>query len=276
VPTRLPDHYFGWGDGGQTGGKLIERRRYRSADLVIAVSDATRNDVCSLLGMPPDRVVRVYGGIDLAPWTAAPAPSVVDATLDRYGLRGKSFVLYVGGADWRKNAEGMMGGIAKARTFGVDLDLVWAGHLAPNHVVSVEAAARDAGVFGSLKRVGFVPDSDLALLYRSAVAHVLVSRLEGFGLTIVEAMASGCPVVTTVAGSLAEVAGDAALTVDPEDHAAIGAALARLVKEAGLRDDLIVRGRERAPRFSRRRFAQATAEIYRRFLGRPDRSQLRA
>jgi glycosyltransferase involved in cell wall biosynthesis len=142
--------------------------------------------------------------------------------------------------------------------------------------VSVEAAARDAGVFGSLKRVGFVPDSDLALLYRSAVAHVLVSRLEGFGLTIVEAMASGCPVVTTVAGSLAEVAGDAALTVDPEDHAAIGAALARLVKEAGLRDDLIVRGRERAPRFSRRRFAQATAEIYRRFLGRPDRSQLRA
>ena len=109
-------------------------------------------------------------------------------------------------------------------------------------------------------------DPDLAVLYRSAVAHILVSRLEGFGLTIVEAMASGCPVVTTKAGSLAEVAGDAALVVDPEDHAAIGTALARLAQEPKLRAECISRGRERAPRFSRRAFAKETAGVYRRFL----------
>jgi alpha-1,3-rhamnosyl/mannosyltransferase len=163
----------------------------------------------------------------------------------------------------------MMGGIARAKALGVDLDLVWAGHLAPNHIANVEAIARSAGVLGSLKRLGYVPDEDLAALYRAAVAHLFVSRLEGFGLTIVEAMAAGCPVVTTGAGSLAEVAGDAALTVDPEDHAAIGDALARLAKEPKLREDCARRGRERAPKFSRNALAMGTAEVYRRFLAVP-------
>jgi len=266
VPTRLPDHYFGPGDGGQVGGKLIERRRYRSADLVVAISEATRDDVCRLLGMAPERVVRVYAGLDLTPWSSALQPGAVALTLERYGLTRRPFALYVGGADWRKNTEGMMGGIARAKSLGVDLDLVWAGHLAPNHVANVEAAARAAGVFGSLKRLGYVVDDDLVALYRAAVAHLFVSRLEGFGLTIVEAMAAGCPVVTTAAGSLAEVAGDAALTVDPEDHAAIGDALARLAREPKLREDCVRKGRDRAPKFSRAALAKGTAEVYRRFL----------
>jgi glycosyltransferase involved in cell wall biosynthesis len=216
--------------------------------------------------MPPERVVRVYGGIDVATWSSPPPPGAIALTLERYGLARRPFVLYVGGADWRKNVEGMVGGIAHAKALGVDLDLVWAGHLAPDHVANVEAAARAAGVFGSLKRLGFVRDEDLAALYRAAVAHLFVSRLEGFGLTIVEAMASGCPVVTTIAGSLAEVAGDAALTVDPEDHAAIGAALVRLAKEPNLRDECARRGRERAPTFSRTALAKGVADVYRRFL----------
>lgn len=265
VPTRFPDHYFGPGDGGQFGGKRIERRRYRSADLVIAVSDATRNDVCSILGMPGDRVVRVYNGLELTHWSG-PASVATEPILERHGLRQRLFVLYVGGADYRKNAEGMMGAVARAKAMGADLDLAWAGHLAPKHVASVEAAARAAGVLGSLKRLGYVPDDELVVLYRAAVAHLLVSRLEGFGLTIVEAMAAGCPIVTTRAGSLAEVAGDAALTIDPEDHAAIGDALVRLVREPELRAELVRRGRDRAPLFSRAALAKRTAEVYRRFL----------
>jgi len=80
-------------------------------------------------------------------------------------------------------------------------------------------------------------------------------------------MASGCPVLTTRGGSLGEVAGDAALTVDPEDHAAIGAALTRLVSDEGLRASLSRLGRERAPRFSRRVQAVAMARAYRELLG---------
>lgn len=264
IPTRFPDRYFGAGDGGKTIGKRIERRRYRSADLVVAVSDATRNDVCALLGMPESRVVRVYNAVDIDRWATPPRLDAAPV-LKRLGLADRPFTLYVGGSDWRKNVEGMMAGIAKARALGVDLDLAWAGHLAPEHVAHVDAVARDAGVAGAVKRVGFVTDDELSVLYRRAVAHLFVSRLEGFGFTVVEAMAAGCPVLTTHAGSLAEVAGGAALTVDPEDHDAIGHSLARLTREPNLREELAARGRARAPTFSRAAQAKAQAAAYRRF-----------
>jgi glycosyltransferase involved in cell wall biosynthesis len=98
----------------------------------------------------------------------------------------------------------------------------------------------------------------------------LVSRCEGFGLTVVEAMAAGCPVVTTNGGSLLEVAGDAALEVDPEDPPAIGDALLRLCRDPELAADLVRRGRDRAPAFSRAAQARAMARVYRTFLGGGD------
>ena len=159
-----------------------------------------------------------------------------------------------------------MAATARVRTLGLDLTLAWAGHLEPQDQARIEAAAKLAGASESFRYLGYVSDDELSILYRSAVAHILVSRLEGFGLTVVEAMASGCPVVTTHAGSLAEIAGDAALTVNPEDIPSIAAALERLMREPKLRSDLITRGKARAARFSRREQARATAEVYRRFL----------
>ncbi len=268
IPTRFPDRYFGVRDGGAFVGKRIERRRYRSADLVVAVSDATRDDAISLLGMPPERIVRVHGSVHVD-WWAAPPGLAVESTLERLGLAGRSFVLYVGGYDWRKNAEGMMAGLARARREGADLELVWAGHLQPGHVEAVEAAARRFEVSDFVRRLGYVSDEDLAALHRAARALLLVSRYEGFGLPVIEAMASGCPVVTTNGGSLAEVAGDAALKVDPEDAVAIGDALVRLASEPSLRTDLEKRGRAQARLFSRETQARAMARLYRDFLARP-------
>jgi glycosyltransferase involved in cell wall biosynthesis len=126
--------------------------------------------------------------------------------------------------------------------------------------------AERAGVADSLRMLGFVSDDELSVLYRAARAHVLVSRCEGFGLTVVEAMASGCPVLTTRGGSLDEVAGDAALTVDPDDHPGIGAAFVRLFSDDALFADLAERGRKRAPQFSRAVQATAIARAYRRLL----------
>jgi glycosyltransferase involved in cell wall biosynthesis len=266
VPSRFPEHYMGWRDGGASVGRWIEGQRYRSADLVIAVSDATKHDICSLMNVPQERVIRVYNGVNVDQWSAEPRLAAA-TVLKKFELQASDYLLYVGGADWRKNIEGMMGALAHVRQSGSNLVLAWAGHLDASHRERVENAASQACVADSVRYLGHVTDDELAVLYRASVAHLFVSRLEGFGLTVVEAMASGCPVITTDAGSLAEVAGDAALTVDPEDPPAIAAAIRRLMFEPELRTELIARGKSRATQFTRQAQALATARAYRRFFG---------
>ena len=265
IPMHFPRRYMGWRDGGPLLGAAIERRRYRTADLVVAISDATLNDVLTIHRVPPERVVRVYNGVDVERWSRAPELDA-DETLREFGLGNQAFVLFVGGYHWHKNVEGMMAGIALARQRGADLTLVWAGALSDGQTQHIKAVAAQAGASDALRLIGYVSDEQVAVLYRSAVAHVLLSRFEGFGLTIIEAMASGCPVMTTRAGSLGEIAGDAAITVEPEDHAAVGAGLVRLATDPALRADLSQRGKARAPRFSLQVQAREMARVFRDFL----------
>jgi glycosyltransferase involved in cell wall biosynthesis len=263
IPCRFPDRYFTIKDGGPVVGRWIERRRFASADLVVAISDATRDDLVSLLGLSPDKVVRVYNGVDVEKWSAAGRGD--DAVVERHGLRGP-YALYVGDGDWRKNAEGMVGGVAKARAAGVPIVLAWAGKLSSDKVQRITGLAKTAGIGPALRLLGFVPDGDLGSLLRKAAVHLFVSRAEGFGLTVVEAMAAGCPVITTRSGSLAEIAGEAAIEVDPEDHEAIGLALVRVCTDTATRETLIAKGRERAPRFTHDAQARAMADVYRRVM----------
>ncbi len=265
VPSRFPERYMGARDGGAFIGKRIEKRRYVSADLVVAISDATRDDVRTLLGVPERRLVRVHNGVDIERWASEPALDA-PATLARLGVE-REFVLYAGGSDWRKNSAGMLAGLAHARAQGLDLELLWAGSLDEGHIATIEAEAARFGVTQAVRRLGYVSDDDLSVLYRAARAHLFVSRYEGFGLTVVEAMAAGCPVITSNDGALREVAGDAALTVDPEDHAAIGQAIVTVCRDEALSAQLVRRGRARAPLFSRAAQARAMARVYRDFFG---------
>ena len=152
VPTRFPERYMSARDGGAFVGKEIEKRRYRTADLVVAISDATRNDVRSLLGVAAERVVRVHNGVDIKRWEK-PSTISPETTLQRLGVIEREFVLYVGGSDWRKNTDGMMAGLAHARAQGLDLELVWAGHLEAGHIAEVEAQATRFGVSASVRRL---------------------------------------------------------------------------------------------------------------------------
>jgi glycosyltransferase involved in cell wall biosynthesis len=263
---HFPDRYMGWRDGGPWLGTAIESRRYRSADLVVAISNATLKDVLRIHRVPPERVVRVYNGVDVDYWSALPELDA-QATLERFGLRAEGYALYVGGYHWHKNVEGMLAGVAKARAAGADIVLVWAGRLSTEHQALVQQKATQLGIGDALRFIGYVSDAEVGVLYRSAVAHTLLSRYEGFGLTVIEAMASGCPVVTTAEGSLAEIAGDAAVTVNPDDHASIGAALVRLMKDDTYRRELVARGRARAPNFSLSAQATSMDYTYRKFLG---------
>jgi glycosyltransferase involved in cell wall biosynthesis len=268
IPLLYPARYLGWKDGGPFVGTLLERRRYRSADLVVAISDAVRDDAVRLLGVHRERIVRVYPAIDEGRWTRRPDPERESATLARLALQ-RPFVLYIGGPDWHKNVEGMLGGLANARTSGADVDLVWVGELGGPRGDRVRELALAMGVSDAVRFVGFVDDAGLLDLLRRARAHILVSHTEGFGYTVVEAMAAGCPVITTRAGSLAEVAGDAALTVNGDDHAAIGAAIARVAVDEELRADLIERGRRRPRAFGPEAQARAMIAAYRQALAAP-------
>jgi glycosyltransferase involved in cell wall biosynthesis len=265
IPMHFPQQYMGWRDGGPWLGAAIERHRYRSADLVVAISDATLHDVLTIHKVPPERAVRVYNGVDVERWARAPGLDEL-RTLEGFGLRKRAFVLYVGGYHWHKNVEAMIAGIALARQRGLDITLVWAGALSEAHIQHIRAVAERAGAADALRLIGYVSDEQVAVLYRAAIAHVLLSRFEGFGLTIIEAMASGCPVMTTRAGSLGEIAGDAALAVDPEDHDAVGAGLVRLATDPALCAELSNRGKAWAPRFSLAVQAGAMARVYRDFL----------
>jgi glycosyltransferase involved in cell wall biosynthesis len=264
IPLRFPERYFSYRDGWGVVGKRLERRRYTSADHVVAISDATRDDLVRFFDLPTERITRVYNGIDLDRWRRKLPEQDRAARVARHGMGDKRYLLYVGDADWRKNVEGMTGGLAHARQRGADVELVIAGALGEARSRKVDDLAREHGVSAWVHRIGHTDDDDLLALFQSAVAHIFVSRAEGFGLPVVESMACGCPVITTRATSLAEVAGDAAWLVEPEDHRAIGEAIVAMALSEQVRADFIARGIERAKLFSNERQASEMLALYRR------------
>ncbi|MBL8714821.1 MAG: glycosyltransferase family 4 protein [Myxococcales bacterium] len=264
IPLRFSTRYLGWQDGFAPIRRLRELHRYGGADHVIAISEETRRDLRRLLEVPDDRISVVHNGIDLARFSAEPAADDA-AIVARYGLERPYFV-YVGAWEWRKNAEGMFGALAHARAHGTALELAFVGNLSAGERGRLEALAESVGVQGQVRALGFVPDEHLPALYRRSLGHVLVSFAEGFGLTLVEAMACGAPLVATAGSSLAEVAGDAGLLVPPDDTRAIGEAMVRLAEQSALRAQLRERGLVRAREFSRERFAERTLAVYARLL----------
>jgi len=265
IPLQFPAVYLGARDGYGLVGKALIGRRFRSADRVLAISQATRGDLTRLLGLAEDRIMVVYNGLDLASFTSQPGEDD-DVTLARHGLKARGYVLYVGDTNWRKNVDGMLAAMRRARALGCKLDLVFAGELEVEKVEAIRAKAVRHGIAGAVKLVGFVSDGDLQALYRHAAAHLFISRAEGFGYTVVEAMASGCPVVTTRCGSLGEVAGDAGVLVEPDDHDAVAEAIRRLSVDEEFRGEHVARGLLRARRFSCEEQARATIWAYRTTL----------
>jgi glycosyltransferase involved in cell wall biosynthesis len=235
-------------------------RAVRSADRVIAVSTRTRDDLVELVDAPARRIDVVYEAAD-ARFRPADGAAVAEVRR-RLGLPERYF-LFVGTREPRKNLRRLLEAYALVADDLEAPDLVIAGRVGWIDE-DLEGQATILGVGARVHFTGGVADEDLPALYSGAVAFVLPSIYEGFGLPTLEAMACETPVIASTGGSLPEIVGDAGLLVDPFNVSALAAALGRIWREPGLRGEMVERGRARASQFSWRRAAEETLDVYRR------------
>jgi glycosyltransferase involved in cell wall biosynthesis len=223
-------------------------RSVNRADLVLADSEATRADLITHLGTPPDKVKVLYGGVDPR-FRPEPEPGENERLRARYGIGDRPYVLSVGTLQPRKNYARLIQAFAQL----ADLHLLIAGGrgwLYQDILAEVEKHG------DRVRILGFVDDADLPALYRNAVLFAFPSLYEGFGFPVLEAMACGVPVVTSSVSSLPEVAGDAALLVDPLDVDGLAEAMARALEDADLRQAMVARGLVQAAWFTWERAAR--------------------
>lgn len=211
--------------------RLFERAAQAAARaaLVVCPTETARQEVVQALSLPANKV-RVV--------PEAPSPVFADAS-EGPQTPGEPYLLVVGSLEARKNPALVLDALALAP------ELPPAVFVGPEAGFDLLSEAERRGVRARVRVEGWLPDRELARLYRSATALLFPSRYEGFGLPLVEAFASGLPVVSSRAGSLPEVAGDAALLVDPDDAQGLAEATRLLVADPALRTELVARGRRR-------------------------------
>jgi glycosyltransferase involved in cell wall biosynthesis len=227
-------------------------RAIRRVARVITDSSSARDDFLRFQDYPAERVIAI-------PLAASPSfhpPAVRESYPPR-----EFTILHVGHSGFYKNIEAILRAlplIQQRLERPVRFSKV-GGHFTP----AQEDLIAKLGISRSVESLGTLSDNSLAEVYRTSDVLVMPSLHEGFGLPILEAMASGTPVVASNRGSLPEVVGDAGLIVEPDDIEAIAGAVVRLITDSQLRADMIARGIDRARQFTWERTAQLTLGVYR-------------
>ena len=254
------------------------RRGLAKAARVIAVSNATRRDVETLIGVPPERIRTIYNAPDPAfgePNSPAIAcvgdesyqyPAEMQRILDRYQI-DYPFLLYVGRTNPQKNISRLVEAFAVLRgelaedPVYANLRLIIIGDEISKYPYLRHAVLKSR-VQDTVRFLGFVPIETLRVFYQVAAAFVFPSLYEGFGLPPLEAMACGTPVVTSNVSALPEVVGDAALVVNPENVFDIARGIREVLTDRELRGTLTARGFEQVKRFSWDRAAREVLATY--------------
>jgi len=228
---------------------------------VISVSQSTRDDLVRLLGVAPFKVSVIPEGVDTR---FKPADEKAIFNLRQKHNLPVGYILYLGTNKPHKNLARLVGAFAKAKT---ERKLVLAGKEDPRyseaHEVTKQLGLQDRVVF-----LGRVSEDDLPALYSGAALFVFPSLYEGFGLPLLEAMACGVPVISSSTSSLPEIAGQAAVMVDPLDLSQLARALERVLGDSNLRASMREEGLEQAAQFSWERTAVETLAVYRQVLSR--------
>ncbi|MCF6149645.1 MAG: glycosyltransferase family 4 protein [Candidatus Kuenenia sp.] len=241
------------------------------ADMIIAPSKATKNDILKFIDFPHESVKVIYEGVSqvFSPMDKLKAKEIMKK---EYGMDG-NYILYIGGADFRKNLHNLLLGYSRSlENHGIKHNLVLAGevfersHL--NDVKTIQHLVQKLNIENHVKIPGFIPEHHLSCLYSGASLFIMPSLYEGFGLSVLESMACGTPVVTSSVSSLPEVCGNAAFLINPHDVEEISNAIDIVLNDMKTKNSLIQRGLEQARQFNWTKTARETLAVYKELAQR--------
>jgi glycosyltransferase involved in cell wall biosynthesis len=233
------------------------RQSCRRADMVVAISQQTADDVFEIFGVPRERIRVVYQSCSPA-FAAARAEDDADRLRQVYRLPER-YILFVGSLIARKGAQTLIAALAQLPVADrPDLAIVGTGPLES----ALRDQARSLGLESQVRFLGRVADADLPGLYRQASVFAYPSVGEGFGIPILEALSSRTPVITSTGSCFSEPGGDAALYTTPGDVPELARALSRVMGDETLRRDMIEKGIQHARNFSLARTSAALMQVY--------------
>jgi glycosyltransferase involved in cell wall biosynthesis len=249
---------------GQRRSFLRTKRTVERAAKVITVSEHSAQDIVELYGIPREKVVVIHNGVsqDFQPLSD---PVVLSGLRERLLIPTERFILFAGGADPRKNHQTLIRAYSRCAPLLSSHSLVMVGD-ATHRFGDIRETARTFDVEDRIVCPGPLSLEMLRMLYSNADLFVFPSLYEGFGMPVLEAMACGTPVITSKTTSLPEVAGDAAVLINPEDAEELADAITQVLDDDSLQADLRARGFERAKQFTWQRAAQQTLAVYREIV----------
>lgn len=251
---------------GRTYARIMMNAAVRIADEVITVSHHAKSEIVRFLQVPASKVTVIPSGVS-SDFARTASPQQKAAIREKFGICG-DYVLYTGIYKERKNHVGLFRAFAVLLRRHPHLSLVIAGPLAEGEA-SLRQQAAELGIADHVRFTGFVSDEDLPILYAGAAVYACPSLYEGFGFTVLEAMACGVPVVANNATSLPEVCGDAAILSDATQPEKFAEAMEMALEPGALRDSMIDRGLENVKRYSWRKAADEVVQVYARLCKHP-------
>ncbi len=242
--------------------KYTMKKGAEKANKIIAVSQSTKKDIIHLLGIEKDKITVIYEASNLGMYSRTNDDILNSDILKKYSIQ-KPYFLYVGEKRPHKNLEGLIEAFAifKEKYDSRNSSLVLIGKKYSTYHEYI-TMAENLGVKDSLIFTGFIPEKYLKTIYSEAEILLLLSFYEGFGIPILEAMECGIPVITSNISSMPEVAGEAAILVDPNNIPEIVEKMDNIVNSKILRKQLIKSGLKRVKQFSWEMTARQTLKVY--------------
>jgi glycosyltransferase involved in cell wall biosynthesis len=232
------------------------------ADKIIAVSQSTKGDIIKICGVDPEKIIVIYHGYDKEMYKPCSNNDLIQQVKKRYGIKA-NYIINTSSLLWhRKNLIRLIKAFNICRSKGIiDHQLVITGKKGEsyNEIVNLISSL---GLKKDVILTDYIPSEDIPILLSGADAMIFPSLHEGFGLPIVEAMACGCPVITSNNSAMPEVAGDAGILINPYNIEEIASAIEKVLTDFSLRNKMRQKGLNRAKMFSWERTARETLKVF--------------